>query len=660
MIVDAYHVTHGTDQKAFDVDRAELEKDYTQSNARDFFYDYKDKPLSFILKNSRNIFSEGYYGYGFYYDVINTRLINPLQYRIELDKVNDYMKSAADRGVSTSQQEMYEKLRDLLQTKIDESSHLSNVFKRALVSMDGADGYFEKLFDVLNTFIPLSKIANIADNIFTVDEPYIAIPSGYYFCMKYPKYSDRLSGYCRIGYTADHDDPDVVRKAIRTNACIKEMLMDGDVSKNIADMKDINLYNTWSKCVDTSNCMNVSFDKMIKNVNESVSDDVVDSDIMCTMNPFAAAEMFTESASVNDALTEAHYESVAGTKTLLGIYMEFASEDILMGVRTADDSSYAIYEDAYDEVTTEMAFLEWEDDGTPNNVIKKQIMTSDERKKEELDQKKKSGDLSDISEEDALSEIKEAEKEINALKSKDGMTDEKFDSESDKIKVELSKTLQKAASMYPEVSTALDKLDAIDFYESFNESGDEIPSDADPNGKVPKKPKVGFIRKVQNKALDTDAKLRKKEAVAGEKVDELKSAGKALSYHPKMVADKVDSTIAKFDKMDDNRRKEFLLKPGYRHKIFKKFRVLLEYGIVSQMKLSFVPILWSIRHLSKLKDKRIRNELSLELDNEIKICEEKISDASAKGDNEKKYELMRIKDKLDAERTRVRLNSKYV
>ena len=72
MIVDTYHVTHGTDQKAFDVDRAELEKDYTQSNARDFFYDYKDKPLSFILKNSRNIFSEGYYGYGFYYDVINS------------------------------------------------------------------------------------------------------------------------------------------------------------------------------------------------------------------------------------------------------------------------------------------------------------------------------------------------------------------------------------------------------------------------------------------------------------------------------------------------------------------------------------------------------------------------------------------------------------
>ena len=127
-----------------------------------------------------------------------------------------------------------------------------------------------------------------------------------------------------------------------------------------------------------------------------------------------------------------------------------------------------------------------------------------------------------------------------------------------------------------------------------------------------------------------------------------------------MVKEKLDKTIYDFDKWDDNRRKEFLLKPGYRHKIFKKFRTLLEYGIAANLKLGFVPVLWSIKHLSKIKDKRIRNELAMELDNEIKICEEKISDASSRGDNERKYELMRIKDKLDAERTRVRLNSKYV
>ena len=273
-----------------------------------------------------------------------------------------------------------------------------------------------------------------------------------------------------------------------------------------------------------------------------------------------------------------------------------------------------------------------------------------------------------MSEEDSLSEIHEVKKNLESLLNKDGMTEERFFAESEKLKGDLAKNLSKEAQKYPEVRSALNDLDKIkfesdsDFTEAVEEDDttNDVPSDKDPNEKKPKKPKMSLTRKIQTKALDTDANLRKKEAKAGEKVDELKSAGKALSYHPKMVKDKVDKTISDFDKWDDNRRKEFLLKPGYRHKIFKKFKDVLEYGIAANMKLSFVPILWCIKQMSKSKDKRIRNELAMELDNEIKICEEKISDATSRGDNEKKYELMRIRDKLDAERTRVRLNSKYV
>ena len=39
---------------------------------------------------------------------------------------------------------------------------------------------------------------------------------------------------------------------------------------------------------------------------------------------------------------------------------------------------------------------------------------------------------------------------------------------------------------------------------------------------------------------------------------------------------------------------------------------------------------------------------------------EKIKDADSKGDNQEKYKLMRIKDKLEAELSRVRLNSKMI
>ena len=56
----------------------------------------------------------------------------------------------------------------------------------------------------------------------------------------------------------------------------------------------------------------------------------------------------------------------------------------------------------------------------------------------------------------------------------------------------------------------------------------------------------------------------------------------------------------------------------------------------------------------------MKNELVREIGTEIKICEEKINDANANGDTKEKYRLMRIKDQLDAELVRVKVNSKYV
>ena len=63
---------------------------------------------------------------------------------------------------------------------------------------------------------------------------------------------------------------------------------------------------------------------------------------------------------------------------------------------------------------------------------------------------------------------------------------------------------------------------------------------------------------------------------------------------------------------------------------------------------------------SKTKDERMRNELVRELQTEIKVCEEKIEDAKSKGDNKAKYQLMRTKEKLDAEMARVTTNSKVI
>ena len=155
-------------------------------------------------------------------------------------------------------------------------------------------------------------------------------------------------------------------------------------------------------------------------------------------------------------------------------------------------------------------------------------------------------------------------------------------------------------------------------------------------------------------------KAMKKDARLDEKMQKLKNAGNAISQRPKHVLERIGKSAKKLDKMDDNRRKEFMLKPGYRHKIFKQLRTALEYGLVAKIKLAWLPALALLRRLSKIKDRRIRNEVAMELESEIKICEEKINDANSQGDNKTKYELMRIRDKLVAEKIRVRTNSKYL
>ena len=671
MIVDDYHVLHGTDQKVFNMHRAELAQDYTESAARDFFYDYKDKPLSFILRNSRAIFSETYYGFHFYRDLIAIRYINPTLYPIELKKVKDYIKEAKDNHLPDNQVSMYDSLVELLEKKCKQSEHVARAIARSQKCVDGAEKYFEVFFDVLNNYVSLGNASAVADAIFAISEPFIAIPAGYFLCIKYPAFSYRLSDISRRKVNDDLDDPDVVRRINRTNACIKEMMQDEDVVKKISEMKDNNLYTTWTNCAKEAFVSLDAFYKKVKNVfEESAKETLLDSNAWLSTNPVTAVYVITESSDFNESLKLQKYIDDKRFTNLLSVYIEMAEEEVEMGIRTKDDKDLLMYEDAYEELTTEMAILEWEDDGSPNKVIQNQIMTTEERRKkaEEEARNKKKDASGCLSEEDALSEVRAVKKELEDLLKKDGMTEERFFADSENRKNDLAKNLSKEAQRYPEVRAKMNELDNIKFTdnegeEEYTEASEEdikAPSDVDPNGKIPKKPKMSLTRKIQNKALDTDAKLRKKEAKAGEKVDELKSAGRAISYHPKMIGDKVDKTIADFDKWDDNRRKEFLLKPGYRHKIFKKFKDLLEYGIAANLKLGFVPILWCIKRLSKSKDKRIRNELSMELDNEIKICEEKINDASARGENDRKYELMRIRDKLDAERTRVRLNSKYV
>lgn len=176
----------------------------------------------------------------------------------------------------------------------------------------------------------------------------------------------------------------------------------------------------------------------------------------------------------------------------------------------------------------------------------------------------------------------------------------------------------------------------------------------------PVKPKHGIIQKVQNGAMDLHAKTRAGAAGIKRLGTDIKNAGKAVLKIPSNILDNIKGVRDSFDKADDNRRKEYMMKPGFRKKWFRTLRTAATYGLAAQVSAMLIPITWLCGRISKEKNKRIRIELSSELETEIKVCEEKINDANAAGDQKQKYELMRLRDKLELERNRVLSNSKYI
>lgn len=178
------------------------------------------------------------------------------------------------------------------------------------------------------------------------------------------------------------------------------------------------------------------------------------------------------------------------------------------------------------------------------------------------------------------------------------------------------------------------------------------------NSKAPKVKNVA--NSIQYKAMDAEAKQMALFGKVARTGQDVVNAGKAVMALPMNVVKEIKKVSDDLDKADDNRRKAFMTDPGFRKKSFHNLKMAIMYGTAVQINLALLPILLIIRHFSKDKDIRIRNELIREIETEIKVCEEKITDASSAGDNKEKYRLIRIKEKLLAELARVKSNSKYV
>lgn len=197
---------------------------------------------------------------------------------------------------------------------------------------------------------------------------------------------------------------------------------------------------------------------------------------------------------------------------------------------------------------------------------------------------------------------------------------------------------------------------------------DKEEPEAKEDDKKPSKPvevekpqKRSLAQRIQNKALDTNAKVHKKLAQIHRKNIDRKNAAKAVGKIPAGAGGMLKKQISEWEEMDDDKRKEYIIKPGTRKKYFRALKFAIEHYIAFAINPLMNIVLLICQKFSHDKDIRIRNELIHELKTEQKVIDEKIRDMSSDPKmNNEKYKLMRFKDKLDAEIVRVSANSKYV
>ena len=116
----------------------------------------------------------------------------------------------------------------------------------------------------------------------------------------------------------------------------------------------------------------------------------------------------------------------------------------------------------------------------------------------------------------------------------------------------------------------------------------------------------------------------------------------------------VSQTIDSIKKVDDRERKNRMIEGKFRFRLLKIIRNAIILGGVWAINPAIAAIALLVgAALDRNADKRVRGQIVDELKEELKIVEEKIDDAKADSARVKKYELMRIKNRLEKDIKRI-------
>ena len=573
-----------------------LKENFTEEAAYSYMSLYKDQPLSFLLENSELIFKEPYYGYDFYKTLMEGENVEYPLFH-QYDIEKGKVQNYLDQNKEKMSIKQAEMYEDLLSCLKDQEEKFKNC--------KTVCGYLQGEYPQLNADIP-----ELCDDLYDYNK-----------C-------------CTRG------ERDIVSRKIKDKMC------------NIPN----SAYNLYAPFVNRS-----THDPSL--IARSDMEEIKDASVFRGENYKSEFESYIESVFlVSKLFDDAVYEesvrevpNVTIRSIFTGYHKESAREQINNIVTehvSQMETFYAspkasvnkIFNDVLDDAIYEEEFREAKEyclglqkiayDKLSDIILYEYLDTTD------LESPVSSYSFFDenMTVEEAMGWIIEKVNEIN--------------NELSYISEEEDNDLDKELEKYEKEFDEKNKDDDKNTDKSDGEKYEPKKVDAP-------KPK-NLSNKIQFKAQDAEVKQMKKMGEKELKGQERKNALKAVAQLPKNIIDNIKKQIHKVDEKDDERRIKYMTEPGFRKKAFRNLKLAIMYGSAAQIKLAFVPITALTRHFSKEKDRRIRNELLNKLETEIKICDEKINDANSEGDKNEKYQLMRIKAKLERERLRVRTNSRYI
>ena len=630
-----------------------LKNDYTKLNALKYKSFYENESLSFILENSRYIFSEPIKGYEFYKNVITESILPFGKLDDEVIKVDQYVQENVQH-MSDTQKNMYTSLLSEMKEKCESMKYSTSLYDMMMENSDSMMEIYDEIYEDAQSFgiddiiDPFEGIMEFSDSINIMDAINIGI--------RVPEVSSSLVSYLESAYVENPESAEDYALNTFSSNVVNRMLRDKYFSEAVNACQNINLRHLIKGMGSVSDSSRI--DDIVTEVSH-------DNDVIYA-SPVSSVNRIYESNTYSEVYEEYNDEEKANRllceKAVVDINKAFAIMDFMI---SDDDKAWSnsivesvciesdeiekipqttfehisMLEKVSDDLQSEIVSIcekYFTVDGGPSKVISQAIgvQGSDEN---QVKKKEK---------EEPYIPYKKPE-EPETVNIPDTEEPEKSDEPNDD---------DENAKRIADKKRKTDKYAKMDIEEldSLSEASDEDDS------RIMPPPKRNIFQRIQNKALDMNVKFKRKVANARRKSVDARNAGKASAKIPMNVTNSIKKTVGEWDEMDDNRRKEYIIKPGFRKKYFRALKLcIMHYGAFAINPVLNIVLAIS-QKASHTKDVRIRNELIRELNAEIKVTEEKIEDAKSNGDNQQKYKLMRIKEKLQAEVTRVQANTKFI